>query len=747
MNALIGKTPFLRLLLPVITGIVLGSLFPGGIPEALLLGLLGLLLMLLSYFIGNKNQYKYRWVFGAGVCLFLCSLSVLQYRTYERKSQFVFPKVSQYYTGTLLDIPEVKPRSIACNVKTSYPFQRKVKLYLAQDHAARELKPGDEILFYARLQPFRNFGNPDDFDYVRYMEIKGFTGSAYISGINWQKTGRQSYAIPVQAQRLRERALNLYRSLINDKETFAFISALTLGYKADLSDDLQEAFRASGTAHVLAVSGLHVGIIYEMINLLFFFLGKSGRRYILRQWLVILLLWLYVFVAGGSASVVRAAIMLTIFCLGNMQHMRGFTYNTLAAAAFFILIFHPFSLFDVSFQMSFGAVVAILYFQPKLHALYAPKNIAVKYVWDLFTVSTAAQLGVFPLVLYYFGTFPTWFFVTNLLVVPLIEIIIYAAIVLITVGSIPVFHTGFTEVVQSVLQWIVETLSGITLRIVYIAESLPFSQLSDSYISLFQLLLIFTFIFLFAQFLFTHRSRPLIIALASLFVFQLTVTRGEVDESVPQLVVFNQTDRSEIALYVNGKRRFLEIPESGILPHPARRILRLSDSSLTAFHAESPFQVDVLILSQNAIFSTEQLLNLFNPSVIVLDSSLPRRAANRITNECQRLGIEVHDVTQKGAFSVNYSYFCPLTSKGYTKNELYRVDLRCDPAAKCGSDHGYHREIREDRYHYPPFTRRRCAGILARVVSLPQRQRETGADHRAQLFPLFSEMDEGYRQD
>lgn len=666
MNAFIGKTPFLRLLLPVITGIVLGLLFPVGISDALGLSILGLLLMLLSYFIGDENQYKHRWVFGAGVCLFLCSLSILQYRTHEKESQFVFPEVSQYYTGTVLDIPEVKPRSIACNVKTSYPFQRKIKLYLAQDPAARELKPGDEILFYARLQPFRNFGNPDDFDYVRFMKIKGFTGSAYISEINWKKTGRQSHAIPVQAQRLRERALHMYRSLISDKETCAFISALTLGYKADLSDDLQEAFRASGTAHVLAVSGLHVGIIYGVINLLLSFLGKSGRRYILRQWLIILLLWLYVFVAGGSASVVRATIMLSIFCLGNMQHMKGFTYNTLAAAAFFILIFHPFSLFDVSFQMSFGAVVAILYFQPKLQALYAPKNRAFKYVWDLFTVSTAAQLGVFPLVLYYFGTFPTWFFITNLLVVPLIGIIIYAALALITIGSVPVFHTGFTEVVPSVLQWMVETLSGITLRIVYIAESLPFSQLSNSYISWVQLLLLFTFIFLFAQFLFTHQSRPLIIALTSFFVFQLTIIHGKIGQSVPQLVVFNQTGRSEISLYVNGKRRFLEIPENGILSHPGKRILRLSDRSMAGFQAESPFQADILILSENAFFSMEQLLNLFNPSVIVLDSSIPRRAATRMNAECQQLGIYVHDVTQKGAFSVNYSYLCPLTSKGYT---------------------------------------------------------------------------------
>jgi len=243
--------------------------------------------------------------------------------------------------------------------------------------------------------------------------------------------------------------------------------------------------------------------------------------------------------------------------------------------------------------------------------------------------------------------------------VPLIGIIIYAAIALITVGLIPVFHAGFTELVPSVLQWIVETLSDITLRIVYIAESLPFSQLSNSYISLFQLLLIFTFIFLFAQFLFSHRSRPLIIALASFFVFQLTILHGLIRQSAPQVVVFNQTDRSEISLYIRGKRRFLEIPENGVLPHPEKRILRLSDRSMAGFQAENPFQADVLILSKNAFFTMEQLLNLFNPSVIVLDSSIPRGAANQMKAECQQLGIKVHDVTQNGAFSINFSYLCP----------------------------------------------------------------------------------------
>ncbi len=177
MNAFVGKTPFFRLLLPVIAGIAACALLPAWSPSLYCLISIGLILIFLSCFFGINIRYSGRWVFGAGLYLFLFSLAILQYREQEKNREYFFSNESQYYTGVLLDIPEIKPRSIACNVKISYPYQQKVKLYLAQDSASRELKPADEIIFYARIQPFRNFGNPDDFDYVQYMKIKGFTGS------------------------------------------------------------------------------------------------------------------------------------------------------------------------------------------------------------------------------------------------------------------------------------------------------------------------------------------------------------------------------------------------------------------------------------------------------------------------------------------------------------------------------------------------------------------------------------------
>jgi len=654
MNALIGKTPFYRLLLPVITGIAACSFFDISTSATFRLSMSGLLVMLLSLWIEKRNSFRFRWLFGAGLFIFLFSLAAVQYREQEQHVRFTLPDREHRYLATILDIPEVKPRSIACHVKMAPPFEKKVILYLEQTDEARLLIPGDEILFSARLQPFRNLGNPDDFNYVRYRQIKGFSASAYIPAVNWLKTGRESRTVPIMAQRIRGKALTLFRSYLPDEDAFAFIAAITLGYKAYLSDDLQEAFRASGTAHVLAVSGLHVGIIYMIINLLFSFMGRSGNLFMMRQWLVLLLLWGYVFMTGMSASVIRAAIMISIYCLGTMQHQRSFTYNTLAASAFLILIFKPQYLFDVSFQMSFGAVFAILFFQPKIQALCVPGNRVVKYIWDLFTVSTAAQLGVFPLTLYYFGTFPTYFFITNLLVVPIVGIILYATIPLTALGIVGICHSGLIGLLQDVLRTIVNMLTALILKIVYFSESLPFARLSGSHLSLMQLLLLLLFIFLVTLFLYSHRPRYLIISLALVLMIQLTVMYENMTKPTPQLVVFNSPGTSEIGLFDHHTRHHALVPENGFLPHPDKSILRLSDDSLSGFYAEKRFPIDILILSRCSTFRVEQVLTLIDPSVIVLDSSLPRFTANRVVRECDQWGIRVHDVTQNGAYSVNF---------------------------------------------------------------------------------------------
>lgn len=655
MSSFLGKTPFFRLLLPVIISTLVWHTFPQLNSPMLIPALFGLLVMLLSVFISKKKQYELRWVFGSGLFIFLISLTLIQnhYQEVNTNLGAIEMHTGQYHIGTIISIPEKKTRSVACNVKLSLPKNKKVVLYFEQTSNALHLQPGDEIVFYSKLEPFKNFGNPDDFDYPRFMKIRGFSGTGYIAATDWQKTGNRSNSITYVSQRIRSKALIFYNSIELSGDAQAFISALTIGYKNDLSENIQEAFRASGAAHVLAVSGLHVGIIYLVISVIFSFLGRRGIAYILRQCLVIIVLWAYVFIAGMTASVVRAAIMLTIYCVGNIYKRKGFTLNTLCAAAFLILIYRPFTLFDISFQMSFGAVASILFFQPKLQRTYVPTNKFLKHLWNLSTISLSAQLGIFPLVLYYFGTFPTYFFVTNILVVPLAAIIIYSVIPLLIL-SLPFFANSlFFEYIHSILQWTVRTLVEVTLQIVYFVEALPLSQLSDLNVSILQTILLISFIYLFSTWVSYKRPLSLIISLALVWALLTIKTYNNKMFEQTQLVVFNSRNKSEILLYHKNRRQYIEVPENGLLPHREKSIYRLSDSSIFNNTPEKSITLDILILSQNKDFNLNNILTIFSPSTIVLDSSLPSYFSKTIANQCEQLGIEVHDVTKDGAFSVN----------------------------------------------------------------------------------------------
>lgn len=652
MHSFIGRTPFFRLLLPVVVGILAAALLPCKAIYMPLIGLIGLLVMLSSFFIKEKQRYRSRWLFGAGLFLFLFTIANLQYHEKEKGSYPSFQDDNHHYVGTVLNIPEVKPRSIACHIKTTYPVKKRVVLYLQQTDEARILMPGDELLFQAKIEPFRNFGNPDDFDYAGFMKIKGFSGSAFIPEARWHRTGRQHITLPILSQRCRAKALDFYRSFQLDPDAYAFITAITLGYKAYLSDDLQEAFRASGTAHVLAVSGLHVGIIYLVINFLFSFLGNHGKRFVVRQLLVILTLWGYALVAGMSAPVIRAAFMLTIYGVGRIQKRAGFSYNTLAAAAFFLLLSNPFNLFDVSFQMSFMAVCAILFFQPKVRRLYKPKGKITRYIWNLSTVSLSAQLGVFPLVLYHFGSFPTYFFIANLLVVPLLSLAIYAAVPLTAASLLTPLNVPAIAQLEGIFQWVLKTLIECILQVVYITETLPYAQLTDKYLSVFQSLLLLLFTYLIVHFFVTRRPRPLITALAATLIFLTTALYDRWTSPPPQLVVFNSPSNSEIGFYDNNRRLYIELPWNGLLPHPKKSILRLSDGTVDGYHSEEPLPLDILLLSHYKNFNIDSLLCLFDPQVIVLDSSIPPYTARRLTTECYAKGVMLHDVSLHGAYSI-----------------------------------------------------------------------------------------------
>ena len=648
-----GQAPFLRLLIPLVIGILFGRFISSSV-SLLIIGIIGVTFTLFSFFKTNKKSYSLRWVFGLGLMLFVFFLSTQYFRHFREFSSYTFPQEKSKYIGEIIDIPQKKKQSIACEVELIYPVNKKTLLYFESDERSQSLMPGDQVVISAFIKPFKNLGNPNEFDYKGYMSRKGFSGTAYINSSGWVDTGKQNRTIKNEALLLRTEILDRFKSFELSNDEFAFLSAITLGYKDDLSDELKNAFRASGTSHILAVSGLHVGIIYFIIVALFSFLGHRGRSFLIKQILVLITLWAYVFITGMSISVIRAAIMLTLFSIGSLFQRKGYHYNTLSIAAFFILLIDPYYLFDVGFQLSFASVFSILFFQPKIAKLYTPKHKISSYVWTLMTVSLAAQLGVFPLGLYYFGTFPTYFFVANLLVLPLIGVIIYAAVALSFLSLFATLNIYFINVVYTLIQFTLQFTIKCVLQIIYFFESLPLALINDSHISFLQVCLLFTALFSLMFYILRSRANMLILFLLSIALMLATRTYSHISKPNSQLVVYNSFDQRDIGYLIKGKKIALKGWSNRIVEHPSAAVVLLTENIYKSKMSDSILPVDYLILSSDNSFSMNELELFFKPKTVIVDASISKFAAQKIKKDCEKLEVSFHDISESGAYSINF---------------------------------------------------------------------------------------------
>ena len=446
MIPFLHKYPFFRLAVPWMLGIYCGDRFSDSFSEPLWGFLACILWACLSFLFYFSERYSWRWCFGVSLSLFCLAggwLSVnLQLKT---AAETEFPKEEAVYRLRVNDFPEVRERTFLCRVWLKerhdslgiHPVNKQAILYFQRDSLSSRLQMGEELWVRSRISPPVSARNFDEFDYARYLIRKGISGTGFVASGHWQfsECRKEKEGIATVLYRLaasyRTQIENLYRRLGIEGDELAVLSALTLGDKTDLSESVRESYSVAGVSHVLALSGLHIGLLYALA---FFLLrplllgGQSGR--VLRSLLLILLLWLFAFFTGLSPSVVRSAAMFSIWALADLCGRQSFSLNTLALTAWLMLLVRPVWLFDVGFQLSFAAVLSILLFQPFLYRLCPVRHRAGTYLWGLVSVSVAAQLGTAPLALFYFSRFSTHFLLTNLLVVPLVTLILYAAVVL-----------------------------------------------------------------------------------------------------------------------------------------------------------------------------------------------------------------------------------------------------------------------------------------------------------------------------
>lgn len=442
----------------------------------------------------------YRWKTAQGVAFLFCvtCFGIVLITMQDERLSVSVPKEEHVSEAVVMTAPKVRGKVVQCDlyVLSGSLSGQKVLASILRDTVERcyeALKVGDGIRFRSAFQPIRSYPSAHHFNYQRWMAIRGCRAQTFIYHRHWAQCQLDLRCMPrferlrLKAQRVREKLLSIYASNGLDDQDYAVLAAMTLGEKSFLSKQTKEIFSISGASHVLALSGLHLGIIYGLLVLV---LGGRGLRRVFSVAFVVLTVWFYVFLTGMSSSVMRSAIMLTVYSLVSLLNRDKMSLNALSFTAIVMLLLHPLSLWDVGFQLSFMAVAAILLLYQPIER-WVPETIlsrsaVVGKLWGMMAVSLAAQIGTAPLVAYYFGRFSCYFLLTNLLAIPLTVLILYTSCLLFALSFAPLLQ----DVVAVALTWMTQLLN----HYLSFLASLPGASVEGIHINVWQLALMYVII-------------------------------------------------------------------------------------------------------------------------------------------------------------------------------------------------------------------------------------------------------------
>ena len=432
--------PFLRIAIVLVAGIMTGDVLYGHVSVRLVLWILVALVC--------ATVVAYKKADGKKLTTLLLMLDVFVLGIWnvgrvEQRLDVPINRGAEMYDAVVAERPVVGQRTIRCvlAVAEGRLAGQRIIAFFQKDSAigdVQRLAVGDGVRVVSRLKPITNSRRLQNghFDYVRYQHIHGVVARTYINKDSWKRSRVSMRRLGVMQRVLigmrsaRDRLLSHNEKHNMSESAYAVVAAMTMGDRSGLTRELRQSYAASGASHVLALSGLHLGVIYGLLSLIF----VHRRMRVLGQVLAMVAIWAYAALVGMPPSVLRSATMLTIFAFVVLTGRRQVSLNTLAFAAVVQLVVSPLSLWDVGFQMSFLAVLGIVMLNLRLRDVATPIWLSrwrvIRWMWSLVKVSLAAQIAVAPLSMYYFGTFPCYFLLTNLIAVPLAMLILYSSVVM-----------------------------------------------------------------------------------------------------------------------------------------------------------------------------------------------------------------------------------------------------------------------------------------------------------------------------
>ena len=637
---------------------------------------IGLILILSSYWVLlrqkiNRKPYfallAYLCMFGIGINAYNIQNEKLQTNHYTNLYEYDSIAPISFQIEERLK-PDAYNQKYIVSVKSIANKKATGKLLINIQHdSLHEYLPVDAILFTTiQLQTIQKPLNPHQFDYSKYLELKQVYHQLYLRHnklllLSDNKTSIYGYADQLRATINKKLIAAGFKG-----DTLSIINALLLGQRQTIDKSIYNNYVNSGTIHILAVSGLHVGILMLILNFLFkpLLYLKHGR--VLRPLIIVVLLWSFAIIAGLSPSVTRAVAMFSIISIAMHLKRPANIYNTLAISAFFILLFRPTFLFEVGFQMSYLAVIGIVSIQPIIYKLWQPKYWLLDKPWQIFTVTLAAQFGVVPISLFYFHQFPGLFFISNLVVIPFLGLILGFGLLVIVMAMI-----GFLpKLVVEIYSFIIASLNGFIAWVAqfedFLFRDIPFTQI--------QVILSYLVIVALVQFYKFKTFKWIAICLIGIISFQAVLFYNKYQTQTDAFIVFNKSrytmigQKSNKNLMVHHNLDSMKQQTDNVIRNykvgellnevrsdSLQSIYQFKDQTILVIdnisvHKGLSFRPDLVVLRNSPRINLNRVIDGLSPKLIIADASNYKSYAKRWKATCAKRKIPFHYTNKKGAF-------------------------------------------------------------------------------------------------
>lgn len=658
------QAPFTRLLFPVVTGIVtcyylLHGIFTNAQINNTVYVAAGLSIagLLGTTQLSNFKKYRYYFIQGIFLQIVFVSLGVaVMQKTLQAREQetalLAACKNGTVYIMRLIEPLQLKNKTYKTaaiiesigtaqhEIKTNIKIIVRVAVDSCNTHIP-ELIAGRYIATAIRPILVPDTHNPGGFHYKEWLFRNEITHQLYLAKGTWTLLPTKKSKQYLQV--LQQNISNRLQQNITGKQEKAVAAALLIGYKQDIDSDLMKAYSNTGVIHVIAISGLHLGLIYGLLLSIFNWIPNSTIKKWTAPPIMLLVLWGFALLTGAGPSIVRAAVMFSFIIIASVVKQNSSILNALAASAFFLLLLHPFYLWDIGFQLSYAAVLSIVLYQKNIFDTLYFKFKWLQACWQLNALTLSAQILTLPLVVYHFHQFPNYFLLSNFIVVPLSSIILYGCLLLLPFGNIAYLGKALsllTSLLITSMNWIIQKMNA-----------LPFATTGNLHINTAEVLLFFILIVSATLFIQTKKNRWCFYGLTALLIgcsihsFNLmqeknrtTLTIWFVPKTSKVTLRYGQLKETTLpngnSAFTIGHTRILYI---GQMP-------ALKDSSI------SVSKVDILIVGNLPKSPIPLLAKQFKGALYVFDSSIPLWKMESWKKEAEDLHLRHHFVSQQGAF-------------------------------------------------------------------------------------------------